>query len=201
MPPYDDLWPPEFAPKEPLKLLDRKFSRQFYLEQARAFVWGQQPTIANFQKSQLSDRAAELNYVLRLAKIHARGREYLLRGEMLSPPKVAAPAAELDMSRLSIYVGQQGGLKEFRKSSPLVLAATWLGPNRSVAIALASLSEQPLTPELRLDPAPTGLGRRGNVFRLDESGRRRIGTYRGKALILQPELAPLDACLLELKPD
>lgn len=201
MPPYDELWPAEFAPKEPLKLLDRKFSRQFFLEQARAFVWGQQPTIANFRVSHLSDRAAELNYVLRLAKIHARGREYLLHGEMLSPPEVNSPTAELEMSRLSIYAGQQGGLKEFRKSSPLALAAAWLAPNRSVAIAVASLSDQPLSPELRLDPAPAQLGRRGKVFRLDESGRTRVGSYRGKILILKPELAPLDACLLELKPD
>jgi hypothetical protein len=56
MPPYDDLWPAQFAPKEPLKLLDRKFSRQFYLEQARAFAWGQQPTVANFQPTQLEQR-------------------------------------------------------------------------------------------------------------------------------------------------
>ena len=201
MPPYDELWPAEFAPKEPLKLLDRKFSRQFFLEQARAFVWGQQPTIANFRTNQLSERAVELDYVLRLAKIHARGREYLLHGEMLSPPEVLAPTAELEMSRLSIYAGQQGGLKEFRKSSPLVLAAAWRAPNRSVAIAVASLSEQALTPELRLDPAPALLGRRGQIFRVDETGRKQVGTYRGRTLILKPELEPLDACLLELKPD
>ena len=201
MPPYDELWPAEFAPKEPLKLLDRKFSRQFYLEQARAFVWGQQPTIANFKTAQLSEREEEINYVLRLARIQARGREYLLRGEMLPPPVVESPTVELDMSRLSIYAGQQGGLKEFRKRTPLVLAAAWRAPDGSVAIAVASLSDRPLSPELRLDPVPDGLGRRGKVFRLDESGRNQIGTYRGKALILKPEFTPLDACLLELKPD
>src|SRR5213080_975732 len=50
MPPYDELWPAQFAPPPPgpLELLDTRFRRQFYLEQARAFVWGLQPTIANF---------------------------------------------------------------------------------------------------------------------------------------------------------
>ncbi|MFV2070052.1 MAG: DUF6259 domain-containing protein, partial [Pirellulales bacterium] len=33
MPPYDELWPAEFAPRKPMTLLDRKYSRQFYLEQ------------------------------------------------------------------------------------------------------------------------------------------------------------------------
>ncbi|MFV2070051.1 MAG: DUF6259 domain-containing protein, partial [Pirellulales bacterium] len=33
MPPYDELWPAEFAPPKPMTLLDRKYSRQFYLEQ------------------------------------------------------------------------------------------------------------------------------------------------------------------------
>ena len=201
MPPYDELWPAASAPKEPLQLLDRKFARQFLLEQARAFVWGQQPTIANFRPAQLQDRAAELNYVLRLARIHARARDYLLRGELLAPLEVEGPAAELEMSRLSIYAGQQGGLKEFRQRSPLVLAAAWRAPNQTVAIVMASLSDQPVIPRVRVDAAAYGLAGRGQVYRIDASGRKRIGGFQGKALILQPELAPLDACLLELKPD
>src|SRR5205814_1234979 len=42
MPPFDELWPAQFAPAEPLKLLDTRFRRQFHLEQARSFVWGLQ---------------------------------------------------------------------------------------------------------------------------------------------------------------
>ncbi len=201
MPPYDELWPAEFAPKAPLQLLDRKFSPQFLLEQARAFVWGQQPTMANFRPSQLQERSEEMNYALRLAKIYSRHREYLLLGKMLAPPEVIAPSAELEMSRLSIYAGQRGGVKEFRQHSPLVLAAAWQAPKGRVAIALASISGEPLTPELRCKPEAYGLPGRGTVYRMDASGRRRIGNYAGKTLLLRPELAPLDACLLELKPE
>ncbi|MBP9903345.1 MAG: hypothetical protein KBH45_17940 [Verrucomicrobia bacterium] len=201
MPPYDELWPVATAPREPLKLLDRKFARQFRLEQARAFVWGQQPTIANFRPTQLQERAEELDYVVRLARIHARARSYLLHGEMLAPPEVEVPTAELEMSRLSIYAGQQGGLKEFRQRSPLVLATGWRAPNQTVAIAVASISDQPVNPQLRVDAAAYGLPERGQVYRIDAAGRKRMGDFHGKTLILQPELAPLDACLLELKPD
>lgn len=200
MPPYDELWPEKFAPKEPLRLLDRKFSRQFYLEQARAFVWGQQPTVANFLPSQLSDRAEEMAYALRLARIHSRARQYLLHGEFLPPPTVDGPTTELEMSRLSIYAGQQGGVKEFRKTVPQVLAAAWRAPDGAVAIAVASISDQPVTPSLQLDTATYGLPERGRVYRLDAGTRKRVGNFRGKTIILKPDLAPRDVCLLELQP-
>lgn len=199
MPPYDALWPAQFAPKEPLKLLDRKFSRQFYLEQARAFVWGQQPTVANFLPSHLQARAEELDYVMRLARLHAQARQYLLHGTLLPPPKVTAPSAEQDMSRLSIYAGQQGGLTEFRKSVPQVWAAAWRAADGAVGVAVASLSDQPLVPTIELDATACGLPRRGRIYRIDPDGRRLIGGFRRKTVALQPELAPRDACVLELK--
>src|SRR5207249_1457541 len=83
MPPYDELWPPQFAPQEPLQLLDSRFRRQFYLEQARSFAWGLQPTIANFRASQLVDRPKETAYMMRLARIRARALDYLLYGTFL----------------------------------------------------------------------------------------------------------------------
>jgi hypothetical protein len=200
-PPYDDLWPAEFAPTEPLKLLDRKFSRQFCLEQARAFVWGQQPTIANFLPTHLQERATELEYALRLAKLRSRFPEFLLRGEMLPPPKVDAPAAELEMSRLSIYAGQRGGVREFQKRLPLVWAAAWRAPDQRVAIAVTSISDQPLTATLELDAVAMGLAGPGNVYRIGDRGRRLLGKYRANAPRLRLDLSPLDACILELKPD
>src|SRR5690606_41406076 len=71
MPPYDELWPKEFAPREPLALLDRRFQRQFYLEQARSFVWGLEPSIANFRASLFEERPEETAYMMRLARIRA----------------------------------------------------------------------------------------------------------------------------------
>jgi hypothetical protein len=200
-PPYDDLWPAEFAPQEPLKLLDRKFSRQFCLEQARAFVWGQQPAIANFLPSHLQERATELEYALRLAKLRSRFPEFLLRGEMLPPPRVDAPTAELEMSRLSIYAGQRGGVREFQKRLPLVWAAAWRAPDQRVAIAVTSISDQLLTAALELDAAAMGLAGQGNVYRIDERGRRLVGKYRANAPRLRLDLSPRDACILELKPE
>jgi hypothetical protein len=200
MPPYDELWPAESAPKEPLALLDRRFAQQFYLEQARAFVWGLQPTLANFRPAQLESRAEELDYVLRLARLHAFARGHLLHGTLLAPPRVHTPSATVAMSRLSIYAGQQGGLTEFRQTLPLALAAGWRAPDGTVAIALASLSQEASRPILEVDAGAWGLPERGQVHRVDPDGRQLLGEGAGAVWRISPALAPLDACLLELTP-
>src|SRR5256886_5473892 len=106
---YDELWPAQFAPPEPLALLDKRFRRQFYLEQARSFVWGLQPTIANFRASQLADRPEETAYLMRLARLRARTLDHLLYGTVLPPPELTVPSGDVDLSRLSIYAARRGG--------------------------------------------------------------------------------------------
>jgi hypothetical protein len=203
MPPYDDLWPAEFAPAEPLKLLDRKFSRQFYLEQARGFVWGQQPTLANFQPSQLRERSDEIGYVLRIARLRQLSLKFLQDGVMLPPPIVRVADPVTPMSRLSIYAGQQGALKEFSRRLPLVLASAWRATDGAVAIAIASIADQPVTPAIVVDAAKCGLSQRGG-FRAVGDGAGHAQTkcaISGSLLVLSPELAPLEIRVLEWKPD
>ena len=198
MPPYDDLWPEQFAPREPLKLLDEKFSRQFLMEQARAFVWGQQPTVANFQPSHLESRRTEMDYVLNLARIRKQAGEYLLRGSYLRPPEMGIPAAELDMSRLSIYAGQQGGLTSFRQSFPLVFVGGWRAPGGRVALAFASTADQSVPLRFKVDTRYYGLSKRPQMSRLDAKGRTSLGRMaRGGEVNL--ELPARGACLIEFE--
>lgn len=197
MPPYDELWPAEFAPKEPLKLLDRKFSRQFYLEQARAFVWGQQPTVANFLPAHLRERPEETEFAVRLAKIRSRATKYLLRGTFLRPPQLDAPEATLDISRLSIYAGQQGGLKTFQKGVPVVLAGAWRAPDGDVAVALAGIADEPLVLALNLEAKEYVLPKHGWIYRIDEKGRKRIGEFGADGASLKLKLPPRAAWVFE----
>jgi hypothetical protein len=200
LPPYDDLWPAKDAPKVPLKLLDRKFSRQFCLEQARAFVWGQQPTIANFLPAQLKDRAEELDFLMRLARLRSRATKYLLHGTFLRPPALRAPAAKIDFSRLSIYAGKQGGLTAYRKQSPLALAGAWRSADDCVAIALACIGDEPTRVTVEWPDTSYDLPRDATVYQMGEQGRRRLGTLREMGAALELELPPHGACLLELVP-
>ncbi|MBI5688936.1 MAG: hypothetical protein HZC55_02475 [Verrucomicrobia bacterium] len=197
MPPYDDLWPAATAPKVPLALLDRQYSRQFRVEQARALVWGQQPMLANFRPNQLEERAAEIAYVLRLARLRRHGVDYLLHGEFLRPPEVLAAPVETPMSRLSIYAGQKGGLTHFVKALPPAYAGAWRAPDGRVALVVASVLTEPQDVVLAFDPAGYGLPPAARAIRIDESGRRgAAGEVReGRLRVALPADG---ACLIEL---
>jgi len=199
LPPYDDLWPAEFAPKEPLKLLDRKFSRQFYLEQARAFVWGQQPTVANFLPVHLTQRAEETEFATRLARIRSRTAKYLLHGTFLRPLPLNVPEGLLDMSRLSIYAGQQGGLTNFQKRVSLAQAGAWRAPDGDVAVALVSIADEPLTVSLSLEAQEYGLPEAGRIYRMDETKCELMGEFSSLAATVTAVLPSRGACVLEFR--
>jgi hypothetical protein len=197
MPPYDELWPAEFAPKESLALLDRKYSRQFYLEQARAFVWGQQPALANFRPEQFDHRPQEIEYVMRLARVRSRATKYLLLGEFLRPPKLDVPEVTSDFSRLSIYAGQRSRLTSYQKRHPLAIAGAWRAADGDVALALASVADRTLPISLTLDPAYYRLPKQARAYRTDEESRDPINPFTGDNPTLKLELPARQAWIVE----
>ncbi len=196
MPPYDDLWPEEFAPAEPLALLDRKFSRQFYLEQARTFVWGQQPALSNFRPILLDERPEEIEYLMQLVRLRNQAKKYLLYGEFLRPPRLNAPEVTSDFSRLSIYAGQKDRLTTSQRRHPLALAGAWRASDGNVAIALTSVADEPLSLSLQIDRKYYGLLENPKLYRIDATGRQEV-KLSGRLSTMDVDLAPRDACILE----
>jgi len=199
MPPYDELWPARFAPPEPLELLDSRFRRQFYLEQARSFVWGMQPTIANFRAAQLAERPEEMAYMMRLARIRARALDYLLYGEFLRPPDLSVPSVDVDLSRVSIYAARRGGPTVSAGRYPAAIAGAWRAAQGSVAIAVASIVDQPMSVSFAFDPAAYGLSSGGQIEQIDERGRRPFGEFSSDALPIVLELPAGGAYVLEFR--
>ncbi len=195
MPPYDELWPAEFAPEEPLKLLDQKFSQQFFLEQARSFVWGQQPTIANFMPSHLHERPNETAYMMRLAKIRNRAEKYLMHGTFLRAPRLNVPNATINLSRLSIYAGQRDGVTSLTREYPLAISGAWRANDGNIAIALASISNEPIS--VSFDPTELALPRNSTLYRIEENGRKKIGRFKKGSGSMVVELPAHGACILE----
>lgn len=192
-PPYDEKWPLEKAPADRLQLLDRKFSGQFYLEQARTFVWGMQPMLANFFPAQLRERPEEMDFVKRLARTRLAARQYLLQGTWLRPPALDVPRVELDVAKLGVYTP----LKASRRSYPAALASAWRAPDGKVGIALASISGDKLALRLPIDAQAYGLPARCRIDRIDERGRHRLGTFDRQKPELSLELPPRGVCVLE----
>ncbi|HEX9485980.1 MAG TPA: DUF6259 domain-containing protein [Gemmatimonadales bacterium] len=199
MPPYDELWPARFAPAEPLTLLDTRFRRQFYLEQARSFVWGLQPTIANFRASQLADRPEETAYMMRLARLRARALDYLLYGTFLRPPELNVPSVDVDLSRVSIYAARRGGPTVSAARYPAAIAGAWRAEQGSVAIALASIVDETTSVSFTFDPAAYGLGGGGQIERIDEHGRRPFGEFSSGVVPVTLELPAGGAYVLEFR--
>jgi len=199
MPPYDELWPAQSAPPHPLELLDTRFRRQFYLEQARSFVWGLQPTIANFRPSQLADRPEETAYMMRLARIRARALEYLLYGEFVRPPELRVPSVDVDLSRVSIYAARHGGPTVSSARYPAAIAGAWRAEQGGVAIAVASIVDRPTSVSFTFDPAAYGLAGSGRIDWIDEDGRRSFGAFSSGALPVTLELPSGGACVLEFR--
>lgn len=193
MPPYDDLWPAKFAPEHPLALLNERFRRQFYLEQARAFLWGLQPTIANFLPLQLEKRPAETRYMMRLARLRSRTADYLQYGTFLRAPELSVPTVDVDLSRISIYAAQRGGPTMSKDRYPSAMSAAWRAADGSVAIAVASIVDEPISTELTFTPAAYALPSAGTIVRVSEKGTEPMGRFTGNSVTLPLTLPPAGA--------
>ena len=200
LPPYDELWPVEKRPASAMTLLDPKYVRQFYLEQARMFVWGMQPTIANFLPNQLTERRKEIDYLERLATLHYAMREFFLRGTFLRPPTVEVPSTDILLSRISIYAARLGGPVEAHINTPEVLSSAWRAPNGHVAIALASISADSVNATIKLPARAYGLGAATHIVRHDETGAHQLGILGAGARSLEIRIAALQGVVLEFVP-
>jgi hypothetical protein len=196
LPPYDELWPIEKRPPTALAPLDAKYVRQFHLEQARMFVWGMQPTIANFLPDQLSERRREIDYLERLAKLRYGLREFFQYGTFLRAPIVDVPSSDILLSRISIYAARLGGPTEAHIQSPEILSSAWRSADGRVAIALASISATKIDARVQLPAGAYGLPSNARIIRHDDTGSREIGRLSSHVTVA---IGPLQGVVLELR--
>ena len=197
LPPYDELWPIEKRPATAMQLLDPKYVRQFYLEQARMFVWGMQPTIANFRTNQLTERRKQIDYLEQLAKLRYGMRDIFQLGTFLTPPLVEVPSTDVLLSRISIYAARLGGPIEARTTTPVVLSSAWRSPTNRVAIALASISDDSVDAVIKLPARAYGLRPATRIVRHDVGGTTQLGTLGAKARSLVIPVKPLQGVVIE----
>lgn len=199
-PPYDEKWPEEKAPDNAETPLDPEFNKQFLMEQARSYVWGMQPMIANYQPTLDTLRSKEMNYVRRLAKVRNTGLPYFLRGEYLRPPILEMPEEDIIISKLSIYAGQNEKVTRLEDRYPTVYHSAWRAPNKSVAIAFASIDENVFPVHISLQAKEYDLGKKGTIFLVTDKGRKKLGDYDGGSIQLDFDLPALGVAYLEVVP-
>ena len=202
VPPYDELWPKEYAPKEPLKLLNNDYSKQFLMEQARSFAWGLQPTIANYQPFLHSERKVEAQFLMDLAKVRYNGLKYLLYGKFLRSPDFDPPEELLEMSRISIYAGKTGNaITRFKKKFPLIFSGTWQAPDNQVGIALANIGDESFPVNFNINAKQYELPSSGEVYIIDSNKKRKLTAYSNNRIKISFELPPKGLCIVEIAPN
>ncbi|HBE43733.1 MAG TPA: hypothetical protein DDW27_21580 [Bacteroidales bacterium] len=199
VPPYDELWPKEYAPKKPLEMLDKKFNKQFLMEQARSFVWGMQPTIANYQSFLARDRKNEIDYLMELSRVRNKALKYLLYGKFMKSPDFESPEEEFDISRLSIYAGKTGNsVTTFRGTFPLIYSCTWQAEDMDLGIALASIGDKPVEIKFSFNADEYDLPQSGRIFVIDDTGKRELAKYSDKKVLVDLTLKSKGICILEV---
>jgi hypothetical protein len=200
-PPYDELWPKEFAPENIEQPLDEIFNDQFLMEQARSFVWGMQPTIANYQSFLASEREEEINYLLNIARLRYKGLKYLLYGKFLRTPHIEFPEKEIDISRLSIYAGRKGEIvSAFKKHVPLLYSGTWKAEDNYVGIVLASISDKSIPIKFSFDTINYGLHSNGDIYIITNKGKEFLNSYTDRMVNVNFSLQPKGLCIIEISP-
>lgn len=199
-PPYDEKWPQDQAPDDTETPLDTEFNSQFLMEQARSFVWGMQPMIANYQPFLDTIRKEEIDFIERLAHVRQAGLDYFVFGEFLRPPHLEIPKENIAISRLSIYAGRGGNVTRFESEFPSVYASAWRSKEGKAAVALASISGQNYDVDFVVNAAEYGIGDRGTIYLHDENGKHRLGEYRGNSSAISFSLPPRGICFVEFVP-
>ena len=198
-PPYDELWPDEFRPNNREQPLDDMFNSQFLMEQARSFVWGTQPAIANYHTFLHEYKKEEMDYLLNMVKLRYKGLKYLLYGKFMRSPKIDIPEQEIDISRLSIYAGRGGEtVTAFKKSVPSLYVGTWKSEDSNVGIALASISDSSIPIYFNIKTKDYALPKKGKVYKTTMDNRELINSYRNGSIEVDFLLQPKELCIIEI---
>ncbi len=199
-PPYDDLWPDEYRPANREQSLPEDFNMQFRMEQARAFVWGMQPTLANCHDFLWDEKLLEMEFLRRLVRVRRRALKYLLYGVYTRAPQLDIPTREITLSRISIYAGRQGStVTQDSRPEPMVYAGAWQAKDGSLGLALANIADGEWSQRLRLDPSDYNLPARCKVYVIDEYGSHKLLSMNGPTDI-PVSMGPRDAKVIVFEP-
>lgn len=198
-PPYDDLWPDEFRPANRETELPEAFNNQFRMEQARGFVWGTQPMIANYHSFLRESRPLELEYLKRLVLTRMNAPEYLGSGICTRGPEIPCRRDSIDVSRISIYAGRHGNaVTSARIETPVIFSEGWKSQQGGYAVAIANISDESQPLQFEVDPADYGIKGSYKVNVIDSEGRHVLLPKHKGLLTIDTNIAARDAILIEM---
>lgn len=177
-PPYDELWPKEFNPTNAETLLPEEYNMQFRMEQARAFTWGMQPTLANYHSFLFEKRKDEMAFMVDIIKTRYNALEYLLYGEMKGLPKFPSPEMTIPISKVSIYAGRYGDtVTRYEKRINTIFSGLWLSKQGNLGVAITNIADEPCEVSFKIDAERYGIASNGVMNLITANGKEPFGTY------------------------
>ena len=200
-PPYDTLWPAQFRPENCEKSLPDDFNMQFRMEQARAFVWGMQPTLANYHAFLWEEKPKEMDFLMRIVNVRRRAMKYLLHGVFTRVPPLEKPQKEIPLSRISIYAGRSGStVTATSQTKSMVYAGAWKTEDGAVALAVANIDDMGWKQRLRFTASEYDVPTPCCIYLVTADGRQRLKVCRGEMVDVDLSLAPRDVRVVEFVP-
>lgn len=200
-PPYDELWPAKYSPANQETILPDHFNSQYLMEQARAFVWGMQPTIANYHSFLTKNKKAEIDFLIGLAKTRNRALKYLLYGVYYRCPEIHSHKIAIDISKISIYAGREGNtVTNYRTTVPTIYSSAWKSSDGCLGIALANINNKLNTVSFTLSTSEYNLHKTGDIYVITDKGRTFLKKYKDETVIINLPIAARSTCVIEFIP-
>ena len=196
-PPFDERWKAVSPPEGCETLLPERFNLQFRMEQARALVYGMQPSIANYHAFLDQARSREMDFALQLARTRMRYLDYLLYGSMERIPAMTVPTAEADISKVSIYAREGKSAVRVTKEVPLLYTGMWRSPKGGLALFIVNIGEESQPIAFSLDPALYGLPASCQAFITTDDGRVVLSETSAGPLNVSTTIAPCSLLVIQ----
>ena len=199
-PPYDDLWPDQFRPANREQPLPDDFDMQFRMEQARAFVWGMQPTLANYHALLDNEKEDEMDFLQRLVLLRQKTLKYLLYGVYERVPSFEIPKQEINFSRISIYAGRSGNtVTQSRHEVPLIYSGAWRAKDGNIGICMANIAEKDLPVNFTFDPKDYGIEGTYKIYQRTAKERHLIKEGKNEKIPIHLQIGARNACMVEIE--
>lgn len=166
-PPYDEFWPKEYRAPNTETLLPAKYNTQLRMEQARTFVWGTQPMIANYHAFARKARPTEMRFIAELVAKRKQHKDYFQYGRMMRAPRLADEhTEEIDIAQMSTYGYKTTGtnLIAHRKAVPMLYSCAWRNSEGNILLAFVNISEEEKETSFTINPVEMGLAGEGTLL-------------------------------------
>lgn len=137
-----------------------------------------------------------MSFFLQLAGLRHQFREFLQEGILLKPLPLETPSAEVPLSRLSIYAGQQDAVKEYKATIPLVLGSAWLSPKQDLAVAMVNISDETQSVSFQMQQTSYPIPFSGKICLVGVKQKKQIGRCREGMADIKLDLGQGEAGLI-----